>query len=403
MFSSQLSGIHGKARKGEKGLNHHSLKYLLIIGLILLGIGNEIKLTGEAGMMDWGVQVADSIMARWPDPLTLTRKGWEYNNGIILHGIEKIYQNTGDIRYFNYIKQWVDYYLETGTYRTENLDHIQPGMLLLFLYEETGEEKYRKAAQDHWASFADRPRNANGGFWHKTTYPEQMWADGIYMGGPFLTKYGYLFGETAAIDEAVRQTTLIASQVLDKKTGLIYHGWDYSRQAPWADPVTGLSPEFWCRGMGWYAMALVDILRYLPSSHPGYQELTEILQKVAVGIKSTQDPATGLWYQVLDKGDRSSNWLETSGSGMFVYALGHAVQAGYIDASYWATAVKGWQGLQQKITTDTDGQLSVTDTVEGMGVQVGLDQYLRRRRITNYPHGYCGVLMAASVMEQSGK
>lgn len=353
--------------------------------------------------MNWGVKVADSIMARWPDPLTLTRKGWEYTNGIMLHGIERIYKQTGDKRYFNYIKEWVDHYIETKTWRTENLDHIQPGILLLFLYEETGEEKYREVAEDHWASFADRPRNAEGGFWHKTTYPEQMWADGIYMAGPFLVKYGQLFGETAPVEEALKQTTLIASKLLNEQTGLLLHGWDYSRRAVWADPVTGLSPEVWCRGMAWYAMALIDMLDYLPESHTGYQELRTLLQKIAVGIRNTQDPATGLWYQVMDKGDYKGNWIETSGSGMFIYALARGVQEGYLDQSYWATAAKGWEGLQQKITIEPDGALNIHDTVGGMGIQVDVEQYLNKPRFTNYPHGYCGVLMAASVMEQPEK
>jgi len=399
VFGCQAGRVRGRTRAEKKGLNHHWWQYLLLIGVILFGCGNEQKLTGEAGTMNWGVKVADSIMARWPDPLTLTNKGWEYTNGIILHGIERIYKKTGDKRYFNYIKEWVDHYIETETWRTENLDHIQPGILLLFLYEETGDEKYRRVAADHWASFANRPRNAEGGFWHKTTYPEQMWADGIYMAGPFLVKYGHLFGEQAPVDEAIKQTTLIASKILNEETGLLYHGWDFSRRAAWADPVTGLAPEVWCRGMAWYAMALVDMLNYLPESHPGYEQLLTLLRKIAVGIKNTQDPATGLWYQVMDKGDYPGNWIETSGSGMFIYALGRAVQKGYLDQSYWATAVKGWEGLQQKITVDADGQLSIHGTVEGMGIQVSVDKYLDKRRITNYPHGYCGVLMAASVME----
>ena len=183
MLSGQLERVRSRTRPEKRGLNRRWWQYLLLIGVIFFGRGNEQKLTGEAGKMNWGVKVADSIMARWPDPLTLTRKGWEYTNGIMLHGIERIYKQTGDKRYFNYIKEWVDHYIETKTWRTENLDHIQPGILLLFLYEETGEEKYREVAEDHWASFADRPRNAEGGFWHKTTYPEQMWADGIYMAG----------------------------------------------------------------------------------------------------------------------------------------------------------------------------------------------------------------------------
>lgn len=385
---------------GEKITRSQFLKYIVIVSIILIGTLNGLALEVEAGTSqeDLGVQIADSIIQRWPNPLTLTTKGWEYNNGIILHGIEKIYKNTGDIRYLDYIKNWVDYYIETNRLRTENLDHIQPGMLLLFLYEETGEDKYWEAAVELWSSFKRRPRNEEGGFWHKTRYPEEMWLDGIYMGGPFLAKYGYLFNDSTAIDEAVRQTTLIASRVLNEETGLLYHAWDYDKNASWADPINGLSPEVWSRGMGWYMMALVDILTYLQPTHPGYQELINILQKAAKGVKDCQDPSTGLWYQVMDKGQIDGNWLETSGSGMFVYALTIAVRQGYIDQSYLGIAVKGWTGLVKKIVIDYADRLVVTDAVEGMGVQAGFEQYITKRRLSNSPHGYCGMLMAASVM-----
>ena len=145
------------------------------------------------------------------------------------------------------------------------------------LYKITGQEKYAKAAGHLRDQLRTHPRTSEGGFWHKQIYPSQMWLDGLYMGEPFYAEYAATFGETEAFEDIARQFTLMETHSRDAKTGLLYHGWDESRQQRWADKATGRSPHFWGRAMGWYAMALVDTLEHFPETHPRRGELIAIL------------------------------------------------------------------------------------------------------------------------------
>jgi len=380
-------------------------KNLLLLPILLLIL--MPALADAPGEVPIAVRFADWILAKWPDPTTLTTKGWEYNNGIILHGISKVYEKNRDPRYLAYIKRFVDAYVaEDGTVNLGpeyNIDTIQPSILLLFLHRETGDDRYRKAAENVRRAFDTFPKNAEGGFWHKKRYPDEVWLDGIYMGEPFLVQYGHMFGnDPACFDTAVFQVTLAARHTQDPQTGLLRHAWDCDRNAAWADPQTGLSPEVWSRGMGWFAMALVDILRYLPAEHQGRQEFLTIFGKLAAGVKATQDPTSGLWYQVVDKGSQPDNWHETSGSGMFVYALKAGIDAGYLEKDYREVVNKAWDGLKSKVSFGADGAPIISDAVEGMGAQVSYANYVNKKRLQNSPHGLCAILMAGSEMEMSG-
>lgn len=356
----------------------------------------------------WGVRFADMVLATWPDPATIdpAKNGWEYNTGIVLFGMSKMYEATNDPRYLDYIRRWVDLYVdERGVLawdqaRAHNLDYIQPGILLLFLYEQTGESRYRAAAGTVREAFAHVPKNADGGFWHKGIHPNEMWIDGIYMGEPFLVRYGRLFGDAAfGNDTAVFQATLVAEHCFDPKTGLLFHAWDQDRNAAWANPRTGVSPVIWSRGMGWYVMALVDILQLLPPSHPGYARLHDLLKQNVAGLARVQDPKTGLWFQVLDRPSLGGNWLETSSSGMFIYAIRKAVRLELVAPSYLAVAERAWKGLRATFERDAGGRPVFTGAVQGMEVQTSAAGYLKIPRLRNSTHGLMAVLLAASEME----
>ena len=273
-------------------------------------------------------------------------------------------------------------------------------MLILFLYEQTGESRYRTAARTVREAFAHIPKNADGGFWHKGIHPNEMWIDGIYMGEPFLVRYGRLFGDADfGNDTAVFQATLVAEHCLDPKTGLLFHAWDQDRNAAWANPKTGVSPVIWSRGMGWYVMALVDILELLPSSHPGYARLHDLLGQNIAGLARVQDPKTGLWFQVLDQPSLPGNWIETSSSGMFIYAIHKAVRLKLVDPSYLAAAERAWKGLQATFERDAGGRPVFTGAVKGMDVQASAAGYLQIPRLKNSTHGLMAVMIAASEME----
>ena len=364
---------------------------------------------GQGPAPGWGVRFADTVLATWPDPASIdpAKNGWEYNTGIVLFGMSKMYDATKDPRYLAYIKRWVDGYVnDQGVLgwdqsRTHNLDYIQPGMLVLFLYEQTGDPRYRAAAQTVREAFDRIPKNADGGFWHKSQYPNEMWIDGIYMGEPFLVNYGRLFDQAVfGNDMAVFQSSLAAKHCLDPKTGLLYHAWDQDRNAAWADSTSGRSPIIWGRGMGWFVMAMVDILEQLPPSHPGYPSLHELLKKNVAGLARVQDPKTGLWFQVLDQGaGLAGNWIETSSSGMFVYAIRKAVRLKLVEPSYLPVAERAWKGLQATFEQDAAGRPVFTGAVQGMGVQTDAAGYLKVPRLKNSTHGLMAVMIAASEME----
>ncbi|HNX48591.1 MAG TPA: glycoside hydrolase family 88 protein [Thermoanaerobaculaceae bacterium] len=390
------------------GLRHLAGLALQVAGLMAVATEAIAQTAPPPPVKPLAVRLADGVLSRWPAAASISNKGFEYNTGIVLWGIAEVYRHTRDPRYLGYIRTWVDSYLrEDGSVDLgddaagHNLDRIQPGNLVLFLFEETGDPKYAKTARWLRARFDTFPRNSQGGFWHKQKYPDEMWLDGIYMAEPFLVRYGRLFSEPGfCFDTAVAQTLLVAEKT-GIGGGLFRHAWDADRNAAWADPTSGASPTVWGRAMGWYLMALVDILAELPPEHPGYPRLRALLREAANGVSRTQDPKTGLWYQVLDRGERPDNWLETSASAMFVYALKRGADTGLLDSASAETARKGWSGLQGRISTDQEGRPVVEGSVEGMSVQKDLEGYLGRKRLADSAHGLCGMLLAASAIEWS--
>lgn len=376
-------------------------KRITNMSLHKLEVSNPV--TGENKTLS--VQFADYVLKTWPDPISISRKGWEYTNSIILHGVEEVYHKTGDPRYLDYIEKWTEYFIDDkGSVRFKkadnNLDHLHPGILLLFLYEQTGDKKYKLAADSIREEFNNQPRNSFGGYWHKQHYEYEMWLDGIYMAEPFLAEYGSLFRDGKyAWTEASKQLLLMADHAQDPSSGLLYHGWDENRNAQWADKDTGLSGYFWSRGMGWYTMALVDVLEFIPPGYKRRGEIINVLTRVADGLRKTQDPETGLWFQVMDSPDKPGNFIETSGSGMFIYSLKKAIDNGYIGNEYEDVVKKGWAGLKSKVIYNEAGSPVITDAVQGMGVQATYESYISKEKLQNSPHGLCSIMLAASAME----
>ena len=165
------------------------------------------------------------------------------------------------------------------------------------------------------------PKTKSGGYWHKKIYPWQMWLDGIFMGSTFMVQYAKEFNAPEWFDVAATQTKMIYEKTLDQASGLLMHAWDESRQQKWCDPETGKSHYPWSRATGWYIMAIVDILEYLPEDHPDRDDLITILQKTCEALLKVQDQKTGLWFQVLNQGGREGNYIEGSGSAMFTYVF----------------------------------------------------------------------------------
>ncbi|HEX9106235.1 MAG TPA: glycoside hydrolase family 88 protein, partial [Longimicrobiales bacterium] len=301
---------------------------------------------------------------------------WDYTGGLVLWAIEQVGQRAHDPALQAYVQRNVDRFVQPdgriAVYDSAelSLDRIEPGNVILALWQRTHDPRYRTAAATLRRQLSRQPRTDEGGFWHKQIYPQQMWVDGIYMASPFYARYGQAFGESAAFEDVARQILLVARHLRDPRTGLYYHGWDAAHKQIWADSLTGLSPSLWARGDGWYLMGLVDVLDVLPTDHPDRPQLLRVLRDLAESLARVQDPASGLWYQVLDQPNRAGNYLEASGSAMFVYALAHAARRGHLGAEYLAVAQRGFAGIvKHLLRPNPDGTLSLTQIcgVAGLG------------------------------------
>lgn len=325
--------------------------------------------------VEWARRLAASEMSR--RGMTLCKDGsptarWDYTSGLFAHALLSLGEPTATDYATNLVNSFVQADGSIATYRQEdsNIDMITPGRVLLRLYEKTGEERLRKAIGHLREQLANQPRTSDGGFWHKQRYPFQMWLDGLYMGSPFLASYGKIFHEPAAFDEVAKQILLMDRHSYDPATGLFHHGWDEKRVQSWANPETGRSPSFWGRSNGWYAMAIVDCLDDLPPTHRDEDAVREVLRRLADGVVRHQDPKSGLWWQVMDQGGREGNYLESSASSMFVYALAKGINRGYLPRGKFLPAVlKGYQGLVREfIRTDGDGRVNLTGVCEVAGL-----------------------------------
>ncbi|WP_089104057.1 glycoside hydrolase family 88/105 protein [Streptomyces hyaluromycini] len=343
---------------------------------------------GPAAATDWSAAVVESTMARYT-PSTIG--GWSYPVGLYLYGQYLTYRRTHDARYLAYIKNYVDRFVKSDGSIDQSfgsLDSMQAGRLLVILHHETGQDRYRKAAQKIRDRLNTYPRTSDGGFWHADTSSRahQLWADGVYMMNPFLVEYGEEFGDSAyADDEAARQLAVYGGH-LQVANGLLKHAYDESKSASWADPATGLAPEHWCRAVGWYAMAIVNVLDAIPASQPRRPQLLTIFGKLAAALERYQDPATGRWFQVIDKGGRGDNWTETSCSSMFAYALARGAQQHYLDPHYADVARRGYRGVLAELSVGADGRTDLAGI--SVGTNVGdYAYYVARTRAVNDFHG----------------
>jgi len=375
--------------------------------------------TQMQAQVPYSQQLSATAMHIWPDSFSVVpgrQARWSYDQGVILKGVEQVWNATGDPKWFNYIQKSMDYYVgDDGSIKdydgsSYNIDHVNNGKVLLTLYRVTGKEKYRKAVDRLRQQLREHPRTKEGGFWHKKIYDWQMWLDGLYMGQPFYAEYAMLFHEDTAFNDITRQFVLMEKNARDAKTGLLYHGYDESRQQQWADKTTGRSPHFWGRALGWYGMALVDALDYYPAGNAGRDTLIAILNRFAKAVTKVQDAGTGLWYDIVDKPKQGKNYVEASASSMLVYTLAKATRLGYIPVSYAANAKKGYDGIiKQFIEKDAAGitNLKGTVSVSGLGGKPyrdgSFDYYMSEKVITNDPKGMGAFILAAAEMEMQPK
>jgi len=382
---------------------------LKLSALLVLAIGGINTTTLHAQSSSLAARMAATIIEKPAPP------NWTYDQGVMLEGIDALWRRTGNAAYYEYEQKCMDAFIsdDGGTiksYKPENynIDNIKNGRTVLTLYKVTMKPKYFKAASLLWDQLQKQPRTKEGGFWHKQIYNNQMWLDGLYMGQPFYAEYAALTHNDRAFDDIANQFIWMEKHARDLKTGLLYHGWDESKQQQWANPKTGTSPHFWGRAIGWYAMALVDVLDNFPSDHPQRKELLAILGRVAKAVQRYQDPKSGVWYDIMDLASRKGNYLESSASSMFVYALQKGVRKGYLTADYAEVAKRGYLGIQKEFIEENGPDkvnLKGTVTVSGLGGKPyrdgSFEYYMKEKVITNDFKGMGAFLLAANEMEMA--
>ena len=310
---------------------------------------------------------------------------WNYIDGCMLKALTELTEITGDQWYAEFAVKVMDHFVqENGEILTllpekHQLDDFNEGKLLFPVYERTGEAKYRRAAEKLHGLLMEQPRTAGGSFWHKQIYPDQVWLDGIYMAQPFEAQYRKDFGD-GDYSDILRQVRTVREKMRDPATGLYYHGYDDSRKAFWADPETGLSSCFWLRAIGWFAIALADLYELLPEG-TDRQEIATILRDLMESIRPFADPATGLYWQVVDQGGREGNYLESSGSSMIACAMLKGARLGVLEESFRKQGRKTFEGLLGRLSWK-DG----TPELGGICLVAGLGPEDNRRRDGSYAY-----------------
>lgn len=357
-------------------------------------------------------RITDNFISLFPDsvcyPTEAKSKRWNYEQGLVLDAFYRMYKQTHNTKYFDYMKKNMDYYVkEDGSISTYNvselnIDNVTPGRALLQLFTETSQTKYKKAADTLRGQLKIHPRTKEGSFWHKDIYPWQVWLDGLYMGQPFYAMYAMQFNEKKSFDDITNQFILIYNHAKDPATGLLYHAWDESKEQKWCNKVTGVSPNFWGRAMGWYMMALVDVLDYIPADHPNRVKIVEIFKTLSENILKFRDVKTKLWFDIVDKQEDKRNYTEASASLMFIYAYAKGANKGYLDVKFSSIAKESFQGAIDEFVTSEDGKvfnLNKVCKVSGLGGKPyrdgSLDYYFSEPVRTNDFKGYGPFILAA--------
>ncbi len=349
--------------------------------------------------IDYANTLARTMMQKFDAPSLPPTGRFHYHAGVFLSGMEQLYLLTGDEQYNVYIKKFIDTYVDAdgniSGVDEGTLDDIEP-CNLMFRYIADGEERYLKPLgklvnlMKHWECTPE------GGFWHKIPYcPNQMWLDGLYMGSPLMIKYGLLTHDDEFIKLAHKQLMLMWDNMRDEKTGLLYHAWDTSKKAEWSDPTTGLSSFFWGRAIGWYAVASADIYDLLPADNKYREDFGKCAVSLCKALLKYQDTNSGLWYQVVDKGDDPNNWTETSCSCLFLYSISKLIRMNLLDKKYADNVRRAFEGVIKYKTEFHGDDMIIKDICIGTGV-CDYDGYLARPRTENDLHGTGAFLLAST-------
>lgn len=398
-------------------------KIILYTTLLLLVISCNTtrKKTASDLKLKWSVRMANTIMMTSDslinyetinNPNRRYNTGqWDYDVAFLALAMKRLSEQ--DTAYAIYGDAYINHYIQEDgeilNYNKEefNIDKVNPGKNLFDLYKETGDEKYKIAIETLVDQMRSHPKTVSGGYWHKKIYPNQMWLDGIYMASPFLAQYAYEFNHPEWYDVIAHEILLVYSKTYDKNTGLLYHAQDESLQQKWADPITGLSDYFWGRAIGWYLMAIVDIMDYFPRDHPDRDSIISIYRQTIDAVLQVRDDKTGVWYQILDMPEREGNYPEGSCTAMFTYAMAKGAKEGYLPKTYLDTANLCFDAMiKTLVETDENGRIVLTNICGGAGLggnpyrDGSFEYYVSEQIVPNDCKGVAPFILAALELDR---
>ena len=336
-----------------------------------------------------------------------SKSTWNYIDGCMIKAIIELFLITRNHRYLDFADAFTgrfvreDGSIESYDPKEYNLDHVNAGKTLFDLYKLTGKEKYRRAMDTVYSQLKEQPRTSTGNFSHKKIYPHQIWLDGLYMAQPFYMQYEAEYNGCKNCEDSYQQFLQVYGRMRDPLNGLYYHAYDDSRQMFWCDKVTGLSENFWLRAMGWYAMALIDTMEVMPESMACQKaRLNAIYKELIDAMLPYQDQATGMWYQVVNRGGIAPNYLEESGSAIFAYAIMKSVRLHYLPEEYFKYGQKAFDGICSTYLSEKDGSLQLGGIclVAGLGntdMREGtFEYYMREPVVENEAKGIAPLILA---------
>lgn len=386
------------------------MKHISLLSFVLCLLVAFASCTKSNVYLKTAESVALSEMKHNPEMWTCDgapKPKWEYTPTLMARAFLELYMRTGDTAYLNHVQRFADMFIgEDGSILTYNqslynMDRIQGGNFLIMLNAINPQPQYSIAIETLRDQLREQPRTSEGGFWHKQVYPHQMWLDGLFTGTTFYARYAAYKPEPEAWSDIANQFLVVDAHTL-KPNGLNHHGWDESKQMGWSDPVSGCSPETWGRAEGWYVMALCDVLELMPADQPERPALEAILRRVMDALLAVRDPATHLWYQVPDRAGEEGNYLESTCSAMYCFALAKGVRLGILPQEYKEKAAQVMDGLKAyKLRLNDDGTLSLIDccAVAGLGGNPyrdgTYDYYVNERIREDDPKGVAPLILAA--------
>jgi len=267
---------------------------------------------------------------------------WDWPCGVAYYGISEAYLATGNKDYIDMLKNWIDEYIECGL-PTWTVNTCAMGHCLITLYEATGDEKYWDIVmskvdyiQNHALRFADNVLqhtvSANNDF------PEQAWADTLFMAGFFLLRVGIKLQDKELIDDSLNQYYWHIQYLQDKKTGLWYHGYNNIQK-------NHMSGFFWGRANAWAAYTMSQVKARLPEAYlyPQFMDIDCALRDQLAALKLLQSEK-GLWRTILDD---EVSYEEVSASAGIAAAM--VVNDNPMHGKY---VQKSLAGILEKITDD---------------------------------------------------